>query len=124
VIRHELLSFIQSSFKSVWSIEVLIFLRERPTQAFSAEELILELRGSAPVVAQSVTMLQQAGLVTIDDSDLVRYAPASAELDDLSSAAVSDYKESPGKIRRAILSAPNEKLHSLADAFRFKKDPE
>ena len=124
MIRGELLSFIQSSFKSVWSIEVLIFLDERRLEAFTAEQLILELRGSAPVVAQSVAMLQQSGLVAVDNASMVRYAPASPELAELGAAAVKAYKESPGQVRRAILSAPNDKLHSLADAFLFKKDPE
>lgn len=122
MIKSELLSFIQSSFKSVWSIEVLLFLREHRTRSFTADELIRELRGSAPVVGQSVTMLQQAGLIAVDGHETVRYAPAAPEIDKLSEAAVQAYKDSPGQVRRAILSAPNDKLHSLADAFLLKKD--
>ena len=124
MIKRELLSFIQSSFKSVWSIEVLIFLREHRTRGFTPDELIRELRGSAPVVEQSVAMLQQAGLVALDDDNMVRYAPAAPEIDALSEAAVRTYADSPGRVRRAILSAPNDKLHSLADAFLLKKDRE
>ena len=123
MIKGELLNFIQSSFKSVWSIEVLIFLREHHTRTFTEVELIRELRGSAPVVAQSVAALQQAGLVAVNDSGTVGYAPASPDIDALSATVVKADADSPGQVRRAILSAPNDKLHSLADAFRLKKDP-
>jgi hypothetical protein len=118
----DLLEFVQSSFRSIWSLELLIHLRGHAQRPWSQDELVRELRGSLPVVEQGTAMLQAAGLVATDPDGRVRYAPASSDLDRLAAAAERAYREKPGEVRRAILAAPNDKLQNLADAFRIRKD--
>jgi hypothetical protein len=103
---------------------LLLFLREQQTRSFSEAELVRELRGSSPVVAQSLAILQRAGLIAIDDCGRARYAPASAAIDASSNAVAQAYIDRPGEVRRVILSTPNDRLHSLADAFLVKKGKE
>lgn len=116
-----LLNFIQTSFKSVWALEVLLLLRRHSDRAWSPKELVRELRGSAPVVAQSVVALQSAGLIAEGADSRVQFAPASQSLRELVDAVEETYIEKPDAVRRVILMAPNEKLLTLADAFRLRK---
>jgi hypothetical protein len=124
VIETELLDFIQSSFKSIWSLEVLIFLKQHPERWWAADELVRELRGSDHVVAQSLAMLEAAGLIATDNDGNARYSPAASDLNRLADASERAYRERPSEVRRTILTAPNDKLQTFADAFRFKKDHE
>ncbi len=118
----ELQDFIQSSFKSIWALELMLFLKRNPERAWAAEDLVRELRGSAPVVAQGAAALQFAGLVAEDDDHSIRYLPASPALGALADSLEDAYREKPTAVRRLILSAPNEKLRTLADAFRLRKE--
>jgi hypothetical protein len=118
----ELQDFIQSSFKSVWALELLLFLKRHGDAPWATDDLVREMRGSEPVVMQSVQTLQAAGLVARDADGRVLFAPASPGLRDLAEAAETAYIEKPTAVRRIILAAPNEKLHTLADAFRLRKD--
>lgn len=120
--ENELDEFIQSSFKSVWSLELLLFLKRHTGRSWSTDELVRELRGSDPVVAQSLAALQAAGLVVEDAEGSAQFAPASPELAELADQVERTYREKPNTVRRLILAAPNEKLHTLADAFRLRKD--
>jgi hypothetical protein len=122
LIAGDILEFIQSSFKSIWSLELLLFLQRSADRAWSIPELVRELRGSEHVVRQSLTSLLAAGLVSAEANEVFRYLPASSDLDRLVSETARAYRERPGTVRQAILSAPNEKLRTFADAFRLKKD--
>jgi hypothetical protein len=123
VLDGDLVHFLQSTFRSVWSLEVLTVLHGRPGQDLSIETLIREVRGSRPVVAQSLEALQAGGLVVPVSGDTIRYAPASDDLVRLSEAAVRAYRERPGEVRRLVLAGPTDKLQSFADAFKFRRDP-
>jgi hypothetical protein len=120
--ENDLQEFIQGSFKSVWALEVLLFLKRGSDQAWSTDELVRELRGSEPVVVQSLAALQAAGLVVADAQGRGQFAPASPALRESADAVERAYAETPNAVRRLILAAPNEKLQTLADAFRLRKD--
>lgn len=113
--------FIHGSIKSVWSVELLLFLRRRREQRFSVDQLIKELRSSRGVVTDVLATFGQAGLVTEEDG-YYRFAPASEELDRLTQELETVYSERPATVVKAIMSAPSEKLKFFADAFRIKKD--
>jgi len=121
VIQAELADFIQSSIKSVWSVELLLFLRRRREQSWTPDQLIKELRSSRSVVVDLLAKFGQAGLVA-EESGAYRFAPASAELDRLTGDLEAAYSERPATVVEAILSAPSEKLKFFSDAFRLKKD--
>jgi DNA-binding IclR family transcriptional regulator len=121
VIPSEVVEFIQSSVKSVWSAELLLFLRRRPERGWTGDELIRELRSSRSVVAEILATFLQAGLVT-EEGGMFRYAPASTELDRVVGELERVYTERPTAVVKAIMAAPSEKLQIFADAFRIKKD--
>lgn len=118
----ELTDFIQSSFKSVWALELVMFLRGHQDRGWTEQELVLELRGSLPAVSQALKSLDIAGLVTVDADGLCRYAPASPVLDRLAEKLEAAHRDKPFAVHRAIMTAPNEKLYTLADAFKLKRD--
>ncbi|HYI40469.1 MAG TPA: hypothetical protein VE053_09145 [Allosphingosinicella sp.] len=117
-----LASFIRSTFRSVWALELLCFLRQEPEVARSHGEMVAGLRGSDLVVTQSVESLTAAGLVTAEADGSARYAPATRDVDDLAERAVALYKRSPDAVRRTIVAAANPAITAFADAFRLRKD--
>jgi hypothetical protein len=115
-------SFIRATFRSVWALELLCFLRQDRTHSLSHEEMVAGLRGSDLVVSQSVESLTAAGLVLADANGSARYCPASDDLDALVEAAASLYAKSPDAVRRTIVAAANPAITAFADAFRLRKD--
>lgn len=122
MMESHLYEFIESSFTSLWQVELLLFLQRHPDRSWSPPELVRELRGSDLVVAQSLERLKACGLVVAEADMSARYAPASAELAALAGAVERIYREKPSAVRRAVLSKRDDKLHIFADAFRLKKD--
>ena len=122
MIERDLQDFIHGSIKSVWMLELLLFLRRHSSRAWSPEELVRELRGSDFVVDQSLAGLLAAGLVSTETSGTYRYAPAAPHIDRLAAQIEKAYRERPSAIVRMIVNAPNDKLQTFADAFKLKKD--
>ena len=118
-VDRDVYQFIREHLRSVWALELLLRLKQDPEHCWSVEELVRELRASHSLVRDNLTALEQAGLVVADDAGCFRYAPAAQALakvcDDLEAA----YRDKPVTVIRWI-SAPAERLQSLADAFKFK----
>ena len=115
-------TFIRVTFRSVWALELLCFLRQDRDRSFSHDEMVQGLRGSDLVVSQSVESLSAAGLVLPDADGSARYSPASAKLDRLAERAAALYARSPDAVRRTIVAAANPSITAFADAFRLRKD--
>ena len=115
-------SFIRSTFRSVWALELLCFLRQDRGRSFTHEEMVAGLRGSDLVVTQSVDSLTVAGLVVAEADGSARYNPASGDLDRMVERAAALYARSPDAVRRAIVAAANPAITAFADAFRLRKD--
>ena len=120
--RRDVESFIQATFRSVWALELLRFLRHNRDRGLTHAEMVADLRGSDLVVTQSVESLSGAGLVASEHDGRVRYAPATGELDVLAEEAIALYASSPNAVRRMIVSAANPGISAFADAFRLRKD--
>jgi len=114
--------FIRSTCRSVWTLELLCYLRNQSERAFSREELIAGLRASEVVVSQGLQALGATGLVVSQADDLVRYAPASEELDRLSAAAEAMYVRNADAVRRMIVAAANPGISAFANAFKFRSE--
>lgn len=117
-------SFIGASFRSVWSLELLIQLREEPERAFKEGELVALLRASEAVVARGSDELLAAGLIVEEADGRVRYAPGSPELAKCVDEAVAAYRLKPDAVRRLIVVGGSRDLAAFADAFRLKGDRE
>ena len=120
--RQDTASFIRATFRSVWALELLCFLRQNRDRSLSHSEMVAGLRGSDLVVTQSVDSLSAAGLVLAEEDGSARYGPASGELDKLVAQAEALYAKSPDAVRRMIVSAANPSITAFADAFRLRKD--
>ena len=120
--RQEVSSFIRATFRSVWALELLCFLRQNRGRSLSHQEMVTGLRGSDLVVTQSVESLTAAGLVLLEAEGSARYSPATEELDGLVKRAEALYAKSPDAVRRMIVAAANPGITAFADSFRLRKD--
>nr|WP_294815060.1 hypothetical protein [uncultured Sphingomonas sp.] len=120
--KQEVSSFIRSTFRSVWALELLCFLKKHRDRAWPQRELVVALRGSDLVVSQSVESLLAAGLVVVEPGDLVRYQPTSDAVDSLASAAEALYAIRPDSVRRMIVAQASSGLSSFADAFKLWRE--
>lgn len=116
----DLVSFIRRSIPSVWALDVLMLVRRCPSRTWSAPELVGELRASDAVISGVLRGLQRDGLITKDEDGRVRFAPAAELLEELTLALAEAYAERPVAVINTIVSA-DDKLQSLADAFRFTR---
>lgn len=115
-------SFIANSFRSVWALDLLRHLAERPGRFFTSEELIAALRASDAVVSQSVDNLTAAGLAIVDGEGRAGYHEGSADQDALVKGAIEYYARSPDKVRRLIVAQTTPGVTAFADAFKLRKD--
>jgi hypothetical protein len=119
---HELADFIRHQFRSVWSLELLLFLKRSPDRSWSEEELVESLRASHAVVSMSLDILLAGGLIVRDDDGLASYAPASSDLRRLADETESQYARKPDAVRRLIVSSADSGLSAFADSFRLRRD--
>jgi DNA-binding IclR family transcriptional regulator len=122
VIEGELLDFVRTSFRSVWTLELLLLMWRSRSAQWSAGELVRELRASDAIVSEGLASLQAAGLVSPEADGTFRYAPASPRLDLCVQQLAQVYRDRPTAVTRAIFSRQNDGLQTFADAFRLKKD--
>lgn len=116
-----LVDLLSGTIASVWGVEMLLLMRGEPTRYWTAEELVTELRSSDLVVDQSMERLERAGLIVRDEAGAARFSPATTELTDLIDELDNEYRSKPGAIRRAIVSAPDNKLSAFTDAFLLRR---
>jgi DNA-binding IclR family transcriptional regulator len=122
LIDADVATFIRGSVRSVWALELLLFLRQRRSQRWTEEALVRELRASRTLVQQGLATFESAGLLSQNESSWT-YSPASSALDALCETLEREYRERPVAIVNAIAESPDEKLKTFADAFRFKGKP-
>lgn len=120
-VDQDLLGFIREHIGSVWALELLLLMRRQPDREWAAESLVAELRASTTLVNDNLARLQRAGLVVTTDSGRYRFSPAAPALASLCDELDSAYRQRPVQVINAI-AAPPDKLQTLADAFRIKRD--
>lgn len=118
----ELGEFLRHSLRSVWNIELLLWLHRHNGRSWPPNELVRELRASDMVIEQGVASLLQAGLIVVEADGSCRYAPATPHLDQLVLLLERLYRERPSTVTRILFSSPDSKLTTFSDAFRLKKD--
>ena len=114
--------FIRSTFRSIWSLELLLFLADHADQSWSHAALVDATRSSDLIVSQSLDGLIAAGLVSMEADGCARHSPASADIAAMAEATKLLYNRSPNAVRRLIISAASGGLAAFADAFKFRKD--
>lgn len=121
MIPNERLSrFISADFRSVWALELLLYLRRR-SGAHGQAELVDALRASDLVVRRALDDLIAVGLVIVDDAGDASFVPATSVLAELTDQAQELYAKRPDAVRRMIVRAASPQLTTFADAFRLRK---
>ena len=119
-LSEDLSRFIESSFRSVWALELLLILKRDP-RPWSSAELVSTMRASELVVSKALDSLVSAGLVSIEEGGAT-YTP----INDAVAQCVADleqlYAARPDAVRRTIVSASASGATAFADAFRLRKD--
>jgi hypothetical protein len=120
--EQELASFIRSSFRSVWAIELMLHIKRNPGRGWSRAELVEALRASDLVVASGLQALLAAGLTAAEENGEARFAPASPDIERLADATEQLYAKKPDAVRRLIVTAASDGITAFADAFRLRRD--
>jgi hypothetical protein len=110
--------FIQSSFRSVWSLELLLLLKSE-RRPWPTDELVAAIRGSDLVVSKALESLVAAGLATVDDAGCAIYAPINDEVAECVEQSQSLYRSRPDMVRRVIVASSAPGLAAFADAFKL-----
>lgn len=118
----ELAGFISSHFRSVWALELLLYLKRHPDCSWSNAELVAAFRASEAVVATSLANLLAGGLVVVEDDQRARYRPANDDLERLIGDTAMLYSKKPDAVRRLIVSPAAGGVSAFADAFRLRRD--
>lgn len=114
-------AFIQDHFRSVWTLEILLFLRNSATDSWSREQVVQSLRASDSLVSQSLRELVAGGLVLCDEDGAARFSPATADLEKLAADVDDLYTRKPGAVRRLIINS-GTRLSAFSDSFRLRRD--
>jgi hypothetical protein len=117
----EIAGFIRSSFRSVWTLELLLHLSRAADRAWTADELVGALRASDAIVARGLDALLAAGLIVVDEAAGARFRAASPRLAALVEGAGRLYAQRPDAVRRLIV-AGEDGLAAFSDAFRLRRD--
>jgi hypothetical protein len=122
VIPPDLKEFLRRSIKSVWALELLLLVRKSGEQSWNVDQLATELRASHAVVQGVLPQLISDGLVAEVESGLFRFEPATDALRNNVDRLDVIYHANPVTLIREIVLAPNPKIQSFADAFKFRKE--
>ncbi len=114
---------VENCLDSVWSLDMLLLVYSQPDRVWTKTDLVIELRSSDLVVAQSVHCLGGAGLLVELDEKTVRYAAVSPDLAAFVTKLEEEYRARPNYIRRIIFGRTSAKLTSFSDAFLLRKPP-
>lgn len=118
----EIEEFIGDSFSSIWDLELLSALLDRPDQAATTAELVQRMRASELVVAGGIEALVTAGIASLGDDGRLSFNPVNDDVAACARGARDFYKRFPGRTRRMIVARQSPGLNAFADAFRLRKD--
>lgn len=116
----ELHSFIGSSFRSVWALELVLLLKSEKRH-WSRDELVTTLRASDLVVSNALDGLVAAGVASVDADGAV-YTPVNAGIGECVDEVERLYRTKPNAVRRSIIAASASSATAFADAFKLRKD--
>ena len=121
VTEQDILTFVAASIRSVWALELLLFLKRNSAKTWDRDSLILELRSSSAVISEALTSLEAAGLVVQNRGMQYQFCAASPALDRIASELACLYAAKPLSVINAIVSSPTVRLQMFSDAFKLKE---
>lgn len=124
VLSDEVVRFIFEHIHSVEQLEILLLLRSRGEQDWSATEVSDQIRTGPDSAAARLEDLRSRGLIAASGGSQprYRYQPRTPELERAVTALAAAYGELRYTVINQIFSKPLDKIRVFADAFRFRKD--
>jgi hypothetical protein len=119
----ELTSFIRTHFPSIWTLEVLLFIRKSSSVAWRKAQLVKEMRASESVIGNALRSLHAGGLIVLEADDSAKYGTATEELDKMVEHTQALYALKPGAVRSLILNSAAPALSAFSASFKFRRDP-
>jgi hypothetical protein len=115
--------FVARHVHSVEQLEILLLLRATRSRAWTAAQLVRELRIDLGSAQSRLKDLHTRGLVepTAPESEAFSFAPASPAIDAAVAALARTYIERRVTLINLIFSKPVQQIQSFADAFRLRK---
>jgi hypothetical protein len=114
------IAFIRTHIRSLYTLEVLLLLKRDRARAWKAADLVRELRSSGMAVADALNRLTRAGMVSENSPGHYAFAPASPDHERIAVEIENAYTSMPMSVMKAIVGAPDEKLRAFSNAFRLK----
>jgi predicted transcriptional regulator len=121
VSEDDLLTFARTHIGSVYTLELLLLIRRNPGKAWTAEDLVRELRSSRTAVGEGLNRLIQAGLVSENPPGSYIFAPMSSQHERFCAEIEKAFASMPASMMKAIVAAPDEKLRLFSNAFKLKE---
>lgn len=118
----DLVLFIRTAIRSVWALEILLLLRRDRARAWTADAIADELRSNPNLAGEVLECFEAVGLLARRPEGLI-FSPASPLLDEITGRLEQTYRERPVAVVNAIVTSPNDRLQSFADAFKLKGGP-
>jgi hypothetical protein len=119
--EEEVLAFVRSYISSVYTLELLLLVKNNRSRPWHAAELVRDLRSSPTAVAEALKSLQSAGLVSVDSTGLAYFDPKSPAHDAVAAGIEQTYAAKPLSLVKAITTPSTEKLQIFSDAFKLKE---
>ncbi|RKH57829.1 hypothetical protein [Corallococcus aberystwythensis] len=116
--------FITTHIDSIEKLEVLLLLRARTDQAWTASAVALELRITEASAARRLAELKTGGLLLQDGvgADAYRFSPERSDDAQSATELATTYAARRVSVISFIFSRPMDRVRGFADAFVLKQD--
>ena len=119
---------ISAHIDSVRRLELLLLLRDRREEDWTAAAVAATLRVTPAWILRELEALRAGGLVAVTETGhsgnaAYRYA-ASAQDDRLVGELADAYRRRKSTVVQAVLSAMGSDVQALSDAFRLRERPD
>jgi len=118
----DLKHFILENIDSIERLEVLILLHRDSSRHWTAEAVNQELRSNIKWVQSHLEVLTKLNILQCEDKINYFYKPQTTELESLCSRLIQLYKERRVMVINFIYNQSAERIKSLADAFKIRRD--
>ena len=115
----DLINFVRHSLRSVWALEVLLFIRRHSPEPVGYGTIVRELRATPALVRRIVEQLVAEHLVVPEGAESVRFRASTTSLERMCDLVDAASRDRPIALRDAIIGNPDAKLKNFSDAFRF-----
>jgi hypothetical protein len=116
--------FVAEAFASVEDVEILLFLRQKPTEALSASTVARRLSLAPDLASERMRGLHALGLLAARDEGVrfYRYAPTRPGAEPAMDEVAEVYARRPAAVLSVLVAARSRSVRAFSDAFRLRKD--